>query len=739
MTTINGFYLSSSIAGMNVSGSGIDQVKSGDFNGDGFQDFVVGRIHWGDLGRTASPLQVYLGNGKGGFVDLTSTLFSQGTPYVNYVARMLVADVNGDGVSDIFCIESGFDEAPFTGGQNRLFLSDGQGGLVDATTNLPQKIQFNHGASIGDVNGDGKPDFLVNALMSDGNDLELNTGVGRFVSSPSLLPNLNIANPWGNGTVNQTHTYSGLIDLNNDGYSDMILGHWDNEASPKTSQLYLNNNGSFSGVAPIDLPSSGVPAEIVLDVKPIDLNGDDLADLAISVTNGSHNGSYYQTAYVQLLINDGNGKFHDETATRLPQSTTPSSKGTWYKSITVVDLNHDGHPDMVVDDDNVSPKAFMNNGNGAFALLDTFQFGQKVTVADVDNDGMSDLIMSTKNYGNNFEVWVNTMANQHIYHSNFGGESLLGSGGNDLFISSNGNDTFYGNGGFDTVQLHGNFANYAVSRSSTGVINIEDSNGQDGIDTLVGVQRISFVDKELAFDIDGNAGQAYRLYQAAFDRVPDQGGLGYWITEMDSGMGLSQVATGFINSAEFKTLYGNNPSNAEFVTLLYDNVLHRAPDSGGYSYWMEQLSSGMTRENVLIGFSESTENKVALMAFSMDGNMGKDYRLYQAAFDRKPDVSGLDYWYHQLNSGMTLEQVASGFINSVEFKALYGNNSSNAELVTLLYDNVLHRAPDTGGLNYWMNELDHGTSREQVLIGFSESIENQLSLVGIVQTGIEFV
>ena len=221
--------------------------------------------------------------------------------------------------------------------------------------------------------------------------------------------------------------------------------------------------------------------------------------------------------------------------------------------------------------------------------------------------------------------------------------------------------------------------------------------------------------------------------------MPDQGGLGYWINEIDRGTGLSQAATGFINSAEFKALYGNNPSNSEFVTLIYDNVLHRAPDAGGYSYWMDQLSRGMTRENVLIGFSESTENKVALMAFDMDGNMGKDYRLYQAAFDRKPDVSGLDYWYQQMNSGVTLEQVASGFINSAEFKALYGNNPSNAELVTLLYDNVLHRAPDTGGFNYWMNELDHGTSREQVLIGFSESIENQLSLVGIVQTGIEFV
>ena len=317
-----------------------------------------------------------------------------------------------------------------------------------------------------------------------------------------------------------------------------------------------------------------------------------------------------------------------------------------------------------------------------------------------------------------------------------GNDTLVGGAGNDTLVGGAGNDTLDGGAGLDTALFSGSKAGYTLTRTSSGMT---AASAADGTDALINIERLQFTDKTLAFDLDGNAGQAYRLYQAAFDRVPDQGGLGYWIDQMDSGMGLSQVATGFINSAEFKALYGNNPSNAEFVTLLYDNVLHRTPDAGGYSYWMEQLSSGMTRENVLIGFSESTENKVALMAFSMDGNMGKDYRLYQAAFDRKPDVSGLDYWYHQMNSGVTLQQVASGFINSAEFKALYGNNPSNAEFVTLLYDNVLHRAPDTGGFNFWMNELDQGTSREQVLIGFSESLENQLSLVGIVQTGIEFI
>jgi hypothetical protein len=317
-----------------------------------------------------------------------------------------------------------------------------------------------------------------------------------------------------------------------------------------------------------------------------------------------------------------------------------------------------------------------------------------------------------------------------------GGDVIHGGDGSDHLVGGMGDDTLDGGAGLDTAVFSGIRSEYTLTKTASGMT---AASAAEGTDALIHIERLQFTDKALAFDLDGNAGQAYRLYQAAFDRVPDQGGLGYWIDQMDGGMRLSQVATGFINSAEFKSLYGNNPTNGEFVTLLYDNVLHRAPDTAGYAFWMNELSHGMSREQALTGFSESTENKVALMAFDMDGHMGKDYRLYQAAFDRKPDVSGLDYWYQQMNSGVTLQQVASGFINSAEFKALYGNSPSNAELVTLLYDNVLHRAPDTSGFNYWMNELDHGTSREDVLIGFSESLENQLSLVGIVQTGIEFV
>nr|WP_267876721.1 DUF4214 domain-containing protein [Massilia genomosp. 1] len=110
-------------------------------------------------------------------------------------------------------------------------------------------------------------------------------------------------------------------------------------------------------------------------------------------------------------------------------------------------------------------------------------------------------------------------------------------------------------------------------------------------------------------DLDGNAGKVYRLYQAAFNRVPDLGGLGFWIERMDNGATLQAIAGGFIGSAEFTTLYGANPSNEVFLTKLYYNVLHRTPDQGGYNSWLGVLNNGTPRAEVLTAFSESAENK----------------------------------------------------------------------------------------------------------------------------------
>ena len=103
----------------------------------------------------------------------------------------------------------------------------------------------------------------------------------------------------------------------------------------------------------------------------------------------------------------------------------------------------------------------------------------------------------------------------------------------------------------------------------------------------------------------------FRLYNAAFARFPDSDGLKYWIEKYSSGVNDERaVASSFLVSAEFKTLYGENVSDATYVNNLYKNVLGREADAGGLLYWLGQLTSGKeTRAEALLGFAESTENK----------------------------------------------------------------------------------------------------------------------------------
>jgi hypothetical protein len=135
-------------------------------------------------------------------------------------------------------------------------------------------------------------------------------------------------------------------------------------------------------------------------------------------------------------------------------------------------------------------------------------------------------------------------------------------------------------------------------------------------------QRLQFTDANIALDTGAGAigGQAYRLYQAAFNRAPDPGGIGYWINAMDNGATLKQVAQGFVDSPEFKLVYGQSPSNAQIVAKFYDNVLHRVGEASGFNSWVGGLDSkAVTVADVLAGFSESAENQAALVGVIGNG------------------------------------------------------------------------------------------------------------------------
>jgi hypothetical protein len=175
--------------------------------------------------------------------------------------------------------------------------------------------------------------------------------------------------------------------------------------------------------------------------------------------------------------------------------------------------------------------------------------------------------------------------------------------GNDTFLAMPGNEFIDGGPGLDIVVYGAARGPYLVRASGKGYT-VTDGGGS--ADVLTGVERIVFNDGGVALDTDGAAGQAYRLYRAALDRTPDSAGLGFWMAAMDKGLDLGSVARAFIDSAEFSSRYAGF-DNTQFVTQLYTNALHRAPDAAGLAWHVANLDHGLSRAAVLIGFAESAE------------------------------------------------------------------------------------------------------------------------------------
>ena len=222
----------------------------------------------------------------------------------------------------------------------------------------------------------------------------------------------------------------------------------------------------------------------------------------------------------------------------------------------------------------------------------------------------------------NNDVLVGTDGRDYL--AGYDGRDNISGGKGDDFIYP-GSDGGFGSGGdgLDTLVFQMKFSEATIYTSKTNgaiqTISVIENLPLFPVivNTYSSIERIKFSDLSIAFDIlpSQNAGSLYMLYKAAFNRAPDEGGMGYWLAQVDGGKNIvTDIAAGFVKAPEFVAKYGANPSNAFYVDQLYLNVLGRPGEAGGVAYWNQELNTGArSKAEVLVQFATLPEG-AALVA-----------------------------------------------------------------------------------------------------------------------------
>jgi hypothetical protein len=336
----------------NVVGSG----TLADFNGDGRSDIVTFEV---TAGTTNAGLTIRFGNADGTFSSPAST----GVTFASQPTQVLAADLNQDGHVDLIVIVQASYQS---------LLNDGSGHFTVAGSGVLPGVGFGRGI-VGDFNGDGVPDFIIDTGDTPPLAVLFGVGGGNF-SSPTLL---------GSGTAKAARVVA--ADLNGDGVTDVLYGVYD---PISTDTIHLYSLLFHPGGSSTDTAITGVGTKAWSFVLG-DFNSDRVPDLFVVDANGIG----------QSFAGHGDGSFSAE-GSAVPASdlflvTPPFVSG---------DFDNDGNVDIATRLTTIGPDVILflwGDGHGNFTRqLVASDQSFYLSTGDINGDGLPDIVsVSSEGFG----------------------------------------------------------------------------------------------------------------------------------------------------------------------------------------------------------------------------------------------------------------------------------------------------------------------------------------------------
>jgi hypothetical protein len=475
-------------------------IAVADVNGDGFADVIMPN----DVPNGPGGIAIMLGQSNGSLAP--PTILSMTTPYA-----LLVGDVDGNGTPDLVCVTQSGSNSVVT-----VFQGDGKGNFQQIAASQVQYLGIPVTEYLADIDGDGLPDLVLSGEQGSATSGNLewlhNTGGGNFAFAATLA------------TMNG-NTYFSVGDLNGDGKPDIVYSTQSSPSAPFVVYTLLNQgSGQFSNAPTpglngiggltniIDFNSDGIPDLVVQTIQPSGV-------IQLYSFQGVGNGSFQQVSSVtisppgyevyQLVVGDfDHDGFPDLAGT--DGETEPShilylfgdGKGDFTPQkvvgpqgvgIAEGDINGDGIADVVVADRFSFVSVALGQMNRQFpsAIALTPQVATTPYAGDITSDGLLDIFIGGvpdnisgavfQNQGNDaFQIAANTNPNSLMV------ADLTGKGTVDLIGNSDAGLVIWPNNG-----TFGFSSSPITLPPVNGPIMVADMDG-DGYPDIVGSGQIFY-------------------------------------------------------------------------------------------------------------------------------------------------------------------------------------------------------------------------------------------------------